>query len=213
VDCHMKATPPPEVLSYNSGGANHTFYAELTICSECHSPFLLASDIQNGVQQLMDQVYEVLIDAYLAVLDQQIAAGNTIDFNGAVTVTDVAQVTAMVFGESRGRQAIGVTVGGVEYGPFRLTDIDVVDGSATPPTLADMTDDTTLKAGWNWNLVNNDGSTGIHNPFFANGLLIAARDALLVQLSGGRRRSAPSSIGGPQDRFELRPGSPRQRQR
>ncbi len=215
VDCHMKATPPPDALSYNQGGANHTFYAELTICSECHSPYLLASDIQNGVQQLMDQVEEFLIDAYFDILGEQIAAGNTIDFNGQVTVTDVADVTAIVFGETRGRQAIGVTVGGVEYGPYRLTDIDVVDGAAMViGTLADVADDTTLKAGWNWNLFNNDGSVGIHNPFFANGALIAARDALVERLSGGgARRSERSAIKRSEGRFGLRPGTLRPRQR
>ena len=209
VDCHMKATPPPDVLSYNSGGANHTFYAELTICSECHSPFLLASDVQNGVQHLMDQVEEFIIDRYFEILGDEIAAGNSINFDGDITVTDIADVTAMVFTESRGRQALGVTVGVDEYGPYSLTAIDVV--GATTVTLADVTDDDTLKAGWNWNLIHNDGSVGIHNPFFASGILIAARDALVAQLSGAK--VGPSSIDRPQGKFGLRPGLPEQRKR
>jgi hypothetical protein len=36
-----------------------------------------------------------------------------------------------------------------------------------------------LKAGWNWLLFHNDGSHGVHNPFFASDTLIASRDALL----------------------------------
>jgi hypothetical protein len=216
VDCHMKATPPPDVLSYNQGGANHTFYAELTICSECHSPYLLASDVQNGVQHLLDQVQELMVDAYLDVIEEQIAAGNTFDFNGDVTVTDVADITAAVFSETRGRQALGVTVGGVEYGPYRITDIDVLDGSmAIIGTMADVADDTMLKAGWNWNLINNDSSVGIHNPFFASDALIAARDALLEQLSGGmlRLQSDAAATGAWQGKIGVRPGLLRQRQR
>jgi hypothetical protein len=72
-------------------------------------------------------------------------------------------------------------------------------------TLADFADDALLKSGWNWALIHNDGSRGVHNPFFANGALIAARDAL-VELSGsGSRtraldRTRPGMVGSRQER-------------
>ena len=110
-----------------------------------------------------------------------------------------------------------MTVAGVDYGPYRLTDIDVLDaGAAVIGTMADVADDTTLKSGWNWNLVNNDGSMGIHNPFFVTGALIAARDELIQRLSGvggGPRPTVPSIIDRPQGRLGARPGAQRQHQR
>jgi len=205
VDCHMKATPPPDLLSYNQGGANHTFYAELTICSECHSPYLLASDVQNGVQFLLDQVEEYAVDAYYELMDSLIAGGNEIDFDGDFTVTDVADVTALEFGESRGSQALGVTLNGVDQGLYRLTTIDVVDGGGTIiGNLAEFADDDLLKAGWNWNLFNNDSSVGIHNPFFANGALIAARNALIALSPSPAVQTDATSLGAPWGRTPRR---------
>ena len=58
--CHMVETPPPDDLSYNQGGTNHTFFASRNICSDCHSPYLVADDIQNGVQHLLDQLEDVI---------------------------------------------------------------------------------------------------------------------------------------------------------
>ena len=36
VTCHMNATPPPDNLSYNLTGTNHTFAADPGICVDCH---------------------------------------------------------------------------------------------------------------------------------------------------------------------------------
>ena len=36
VTCHMDATQPPDILSYNQAGTNHTFAADPGICVECH---------------------------------------------------------------------------------------------------------------------------------------------------------------------------------
>ena len=40
------------------------------------------------------------------------------------------------------------------------------------------TPDDLLKAGWNWGLVANDGSLGIHNPTFTSTALNRGRSAL-----------------------------------
>ncbi len=37
--CHMELTPPPADLSFQGTGTNHTFKADLTICSNCHGAF------------------------------------------------------------------------------------------------------------------------------------------------------------------------------
>ena len=64
-----------------------------------------------------------------------------------------------------------------------MTSIDVVDPG--PPMtvlgeLYDFADDSLPKAGWNWNLVNNDGSQGVHNPDFAFLVLDSAIDELIL---------------------------------
>jgi ribosomal protein L31 len=39
VNCHMRLTPPPEEYSYQGTGTNHSFKADLSICSTCHGAF------------------------------------------------------------------------------------------------------------------------------------------------------------------------------
>ena len=55
VECHMKQTPPPDVLAYNSGGLNHTFYAEKGICADCHQT-IDAEDVQGPTEEKMDEL-------------------------------------------------------------------------------------------------------------------------------------------------------------
>jgi hypothetical protein len=199
VDCHMEATPPPDDLAYNQGGTNHTFYADRYICTECHDPHLTADDVQSGVQHLLDQVQHLMEDRLLDLMGSLIDDGYYIDLDGDAAIKDVNEVAALEFGETRGRQAITVAfVGDETFGPYRVTDVDVRDeADASVGTLYNFAEDNLIKAGWNWNLINNDGSVGVHNPFFANGALIAARDAL-VALSGGKvpdREAAESRRG------------------
>ncbi len=188
VTCHMESTPPPDVLAYNGGGTNHTFYADRNICTDCHSPHLDPDDVQGAIDHLADIVEDLVEDAYVRLFEDLIAAGNTIDLNGDATIVDAADVAEVHFGESRGRQALTVTFTDTSVsGPHRIPDIDVLDGSMTVlGSLAGFAHDDLLKSGWNLALVHNDGSHGVHNPFFANGALIASRDAL-VSLNPGMR--------------------------
>ena len=90
---------------------------------------------------------------------------------------------AIEFGESRGRQAITVTfLDSTTVGPVAMNDIAVVDPASgvSQGELYEFADERLPKAGWNWNLVNNDGSRGVHNPDFAFLALDSAIDALMA---------------------------------
>ncbi len=185
VTCHMVATPPPSVLSYNQGGTNHTFFASPDSCSECHGEVLTAEVVQNIVGSIMGHVQGLVEGGYLDLFAELIDAGNVIDLNGAAEITSVANVEDIELGEARGRQALTVTMGGTAYGPFRMGDIDVV--GAETVALPDVTPDELLKAGWNYNLIHNDGSQGVHNPTYAIRVLDAARDMVAGGGAGGPR--------------------------
>ncbi len=201
VTCHMESTPPPDILAYNGGGTNHTFFADRNICVDCHSPHLDPDDVQGAIDHLMQQVEDLLEDGLFELIDGLTTAGNTVDLNGAAQISDSSTISEIQFAETRGRQALTVTFTDMSvFGPYRLTDVDVIDGTMTNiGTLADFADDRLMKAGWNWALIHADGSRGVHNPFFANGALIAARDAL-VDLAGGTRiqsieQARPGMVG------------------
>lgn len=177
VTCHMEATPPPDVLSYNQGGTNHTFFPRNDICGECHG-FDEGSFFQDAVADDLVELADMIEDAWLGIIAAQIAAGNTIDLNGT-TIADAATIAEIEFGEARGRQAISVTfTDDTVVGLTRLTDVDVVMPGGGTTAIYNFAPDGLLKAGWNWNLVNNDGSLGIHNPSFVGSVLSAAKAAL-----------------------------------
>jgi hypothetical protein len=180
VNCHMEQTPPPDLLSYNLGGTNHTFAASPEICSNCHGDAFDAEGVQSGVDANLDVLQGAVEEAILAVMTEQIDAGNSIDLDGEATVEDPAEILEIVFGEYHGRQAITVTLtGGTTVGPLRISDVDVVDPAADVlGMLYDFADERLIKSGWNWNLVHNDSSRGVHNPSFTFGALDASIDAL-----------------------------------
>ena len=188
VTCHMDTTPPPDQLSYNQSGTNHTFFASPDICTECHVG-INADGLQTVVDEVLAHLQGAIEEAILDLMADQIAAGNTIDLNGEATLTNVGNVAEIVFGSARGRQAITVVFdGGRIIGPLRMNDVEVVQPAPLGAAdLYDFADPSLIKAGWNWNLVNNDGSRGAHNPTYVLSVLDGARDALGIQ--GGPKAS------------------------
>jgi hypothetical protein len=60
-----------------------------------------------------------------------------------------------------------------------VNDVDVVDPAANVlGMLYDFADERLIKSGWNWNLVHNDSSRGVHNPSFSFAVLDASIDEL-----------------------------------
>lgn len=161
--CHMEKTPPPDDLSYNYGGTNHTFFARNDICVECHG-VVTAPDVQGPFMDTLHELEEVVETGWMDIITAQTAAGNTIAV-GDATITDAAEVSDLTFTETRGRQALAVDfVDGTQVGAVRLTDIDVVPPTGDPIAIYEFAADELMQGGWNALLFHNDGSKGVHNP-------------------------------------------------
>jgi len=172
VSCHMQSTPPPDIISYNRSGTNHTFFASKDICSDCHA-VIKAEDVQGPVEAGLEELQHMLEQGYLNLIENQLALGRTIDLGDAM-ITDSADIIDLELGESRGRQAFAVNLAGVGMvGPVGLNSIDVIAGGDTIG-FDDLMDDRVLKAGWNYWLLHSDGSHGVHNPRFARAILEAS---------------------------------------
>jgi hypothetical protein len=188
VDCHMEATPPPDLLSYNQGGTNHTFYARNDICGVCHS-FESGEDLQTQFDESMDELEELIEEGLYNLMSDQIDAGNTIDLGGQAMIDDMANVSGIEFGEARGRQAMTVIFGnGDPVGLIRMSDIDVVPSTGDPFAIYDVAHPVLIKSGWNWILFHNDGSHGVHNPFFANNTVDVSKTEIVdagIAVGGG----------------------------
>ncbi len=173
--CHMVQTPPPDDLAYNSGGTNHTFFASIDICTNCHSGFDGPS-VQAGVQETLDILHELVEEELLAYIAEQTSMGNIIDLNGDRLITDAAEITDLVFGEFRGRQAMTLTfTDNMTLGPYRMTDVDILNSAMVLlGQFYDFADPNLIKSGWNWALIHNDGSLGVHNPSYAYDVMVSA---------------------------------------
>ena len=177
--CHMEATPPPDDLAYNQGGTNHTFFASPDICSDCHA--FGAEVVQGPVEEKLHKLEGLVEEALLRLITELTWKGNSVDLNGAAIISDADDIQEIVFGESRGRQAMTVTLtDGTEVGPVRMNSVDVLDENGMViGELYDFADPRLIKGGWNWLLVEHDGSKGVHNPKFITAVL----DTSIVKVS------------------------------
>lgn len=169
VKCHLERTPPPAELSYNLGGTNHSFGASTEICADCHGEGFEAESIQEGVEETLEILQSVIEAALLDYIAEQTGMGHIIDLDGEAQITDVADVSEIVFGESHGRHAMTVTFTDQSvFGPYAMSDIDILASNQDVlGAFYDFADPNLIKAGWNWLLVHSDGSLGVHNPTYS----------------------------------------------
>jgi len=192
--CHMEKTPPPDLLSHNQGGTNHTFFASPDICGTCHFGSLTAKFVQDPVEDMLNQLQGLQEDAILDLITALTGLGLIIDLDEEAQITDAAEVQEIVFGEYRGRQSITVTLPGGTFGPIRMNDVGVIADGTPIGELYDFADPRVIKAGWNWNLVHNDGTLGVHNPVFTFNVLDASVEALQMVPEPGGLASALAAV-------------------
>ena len=204
VTCHMESTDPPAALANRNadgtlGGTNHTFYASNTICSKCHSN-ITKETVQAPVQAKLDSLKAQMETAIRNVMQAQIRAGNTIDLNGLKTVRNVSDITAVEFISTHGRQGVNVTLtGGVKVTDLSLATVKVVRPAGSPVELYAVADPAIAKAGWNYLMVTNDKSKGVHNPAFVNSALDVSNFAVSSINAAATSATGPgnnTAIGG-----------------
>jgi hypothetical protein len=86
------------------GGTNHTFYASKDICADCHSPHLVAEDVQGATEFQLHQLEEAYVDYVYELMEDLFEEGYTSRFGTATTLTGIAQVQDLALSEARGRQ-------------------------------------------------------------------------------------------------------------
>ncbi len=170
VTCHMEATPPPDLLSYNLGGTNHTFYARKDICANCHT-FANYEGVQGPVQNKLAKLKGEIEDALYAVIDAQTNQGAVIDFGGEATIGSASEILGLDFEESHGRQGLAVQLASGWVGPVAMNSVKVVPAVGAATDIYRVADPSVAKAGWNYWLVHSDASLGVHNPGFVNSAL------------------------------------------
>jgi len=189
VTCHLELTPPPEDLSYQLGGTNHSFAAKPTICKQCHGDFT-ADNLVNLVDTALEGLDEYIPYLLAQEIDYQVGLqGNWVQLDGysadgegqpslSVTITETGSIDSIELVESHGRQAMHVHLSGgtTVYNVRLASDTSVFPAGGAPgsTSLLDSYGGQLLaRAGWNMYLLHADGSHGIHNPGFVQAILQA----------------------------------------
>jgi len=168
--CHMEVTPPPEDLSYNLSGTNHTFTADPGICGSCHGD-LDGAAFQANVENALHGLELYLVEYGGAKLDGMAFWIETDDGNVEVGAGD--DVTDFHFGEYHGAMFIDIDVEGTHYSHLALSEIQLTEGG---DAVFGTTNGFAL-ALWNYMLVHADGSNGVHNPSYVWDVIEATLNA------------------------------------
>ncbi|KKN12289.1 hypothetical protein LCGC14_1018010, partial [marine sediment metagenome] len=184
--CHMVLSPPPAEFSRQGAGTNHSFEASSDICASCHGVFTggtLDDAVHGGLEELKVAIEEAIAKEIVA----QTSAGKTVTLvkmgpdESDVNIVGDSQVTGVEFLETHGRLAMNIAVDGTVYEHVRLardTEVTDPDGKVVGTFIASDAGQVIAKAGWNYFLIEGDGSEGVHNPSFTLQVVSASVDAL-----------------------------------
>jgi hypothetical protein len=150
--CHMQLTAPPPLLSYNLSGTNHTFKPSLDICTQCH-----------GVNIGLGPKLQATVGSTLEVLQESIKTVIISRYTGTVLPID-----SIV--DLGGRGTINIISNGT---PTTLS-----LNNAPGVRISDLGTDNLAKALWNFYLIEEDQSFGVHNPDFTFAVLGASQIAV-----------------------------------
>ena len=146
--CHMElTTPPPAFSGGGQFGTNHGFLPSLDICTKCHGSFT-GGTVQDSFNSTLAQ-----LDTEIQKAMYRLANAGANPPSGTTIV--------IVYGRSP-----TISINGAAAVSF-TTYLTGATGTTAGyhPDIA--------KANWNYTLVVNDSSKGIHNPTFTFGVLNA----------------------------------------
>lgn len=156
VTCHMEKTPPPYAWTENDHGTNHTFKADIAICNDCHGIDVglgarLQMDTETQLGEVFTAINNVIISQATGTYKSNIA---TASYNPGYAVTG------------------------------NLTFKDGTPAANNVPmanvvSLGTQAGQTLAKAIWNYNLIVNDSSLGVHNPAFIENVLGTTNSKLM----------------------------------
>ena len=167
VTCHMNATQPPDILSYNQAGTNHTFAADPGICVECHGDLVgptLAESVDNEITGYLGTLKSELGAAWMRLM----TANYPVTIGGACGTADVGgngkkavnnPITSVEWVYHRGTRLV-ISVNGVDCGgeinPSSILVGKVFNNPNKNTTLQELSlqpgNDNLWKAAWNYGL-------------------------------------------------------------
>ena len=178
VNCHMEELTAPADLA-GSGAtpanpANHTFSADAPDsgpdwCSKCHGAGFDRSGVQSAVQADLDQLNSAMTTAAM-----DLALADTTDNPGLAPLGTGDTATFSV--NYKGASLTITRANGTVENP--TVPLPANTANVTVNGVQDTAGDILAKAAWNYDLINQDISLGVHNPGFATDVLQASIKAV-----------------------------------
>ena len=198
VTCHMELTPPPAEFSYNLAGTNHSFKASTAICTQCHGQFD-GGTLEKATHEKLEELGTAMSKYLLSKIGAQVQlmdytphtfGGKSYDIKSTNTTIDKSNIASVTPTEPHGQQGFLVkfkTPVTFTYAPageathtVSLSEAEVQLGDFTTDGTAKLIplSDPLVRVGWNFFLVEGDGSFGVHNPTFTFNVIERSIDAL-----------------------------------
>jgi hypothetical protein len=202
--CHMDKTPPPADLSYQLGGTNHQFNASINICTQCHGTAIPdATGIQSAFETALISLEETIEGAAITKLNglgtiKVRAYDSATDLYSSSTATD-ANVTINTATNPVKELEVTSIHGQISFTITLTTPITINWVAATGEDAGPTTTDTIgvqlqalqdgtgalvyaktsnmVKAIWNYLMLEQDLSKGVHNPSFETAVIAATKTA------------------------------------
>jgi hypothetical protein len=198
--CHMELTPPPPEFSFSGAGTNHTFRPSLDICVQCHGVFD-GGTLQESAEAELERLGEVMAEYLLAKAEQAGALfvkdytphdfnGKFYDVKSAASQVQVDNIDSATPLEPHGqigfllsfKTPVDFTYSPPGEAPHTLSlmhaEVQLGDFTTDGTTVLIPTDNALVRAGWNFFLIEGDGSKGVHNPSFTFSAVDSARAVL-----------------------------------
>jgi formate-dependent nitrite reductase cytochrome c552 subunit len=177
--CHVKPVPKPSESGYPRGGVNHSFRAGVGLCSECHKGFDRDElmDATNGDMEILKKELEEAIKTEMVVRGGiRLAGRSKSEAETTLSANTIREVSLMEMAKE-----MGVEITTTTSNSYKVSLADIKEGDTL--LMETATGQLILKAAWNYFLVKNDGSSGVHNPRYVSEVLAAT----IGRLRGLRR--------------------------
>jgi hypothetical protein len=160
--CHIKPVPKPSKEGYPRGGVNHALKSASGLCSGCHKAFNrdeLMDATKGDLESLKKEVEDAIRRGIGARDDIRLAPAANGEADVVIRAADIRTISFLEIKREMGIRITTKTDDVYEspLGKVRQGDISLLDTEQGRII---------LKATWNYILIKNDGSLGVHNPRF-----------------------------------------------
>lgn len=199
VTCHMTGTPVPTEITAKTPRTDHVFKASTQVCGSCHSSVFDAKSFQHEIEERVHKLGDAMSEYLMRKIGAQVTVkdyaphnyqGKSYDLKSDPILLEKSNIASIEATEPHGqigcffnlKSPVNVTYKPANEAAHTMSvnklEVQLGDVSGDGKTSLLTTTDPLVKVGWNFFLIEGDGSWGVHNPDFTREVLNASIKAL-----------------------------------